>query len=211
MASNRRIGLERSKTRALLLEAAEQVMLEEGYAAVSSRRIASQAGLKPQLVHYYFRTMDDLFLALLRQRLDGVHARYAEALASENPLRAIWEVCRNGEATPLINEFMGLANHRKVIAAEIARHGESTHRLQAEALSSYLKQRQLDEALPPIAATGILTAIAMFIRDQVSVGLTEGHREIEALVERWIEWIETRPRAGADPAPAGAPTEPSHS
>ena len=45
-------------------------MLEEGYAAVTSRRVAAQAGLKPQLVHYYFRTMDDLFLAAYRRRAD---------------------------------------------------------------------------------------------------------------------------------------------
>ena len=47
MASPRRIGAQDSKTRALLLEAAERLMLEEGYPAVTSRRVASKAGLKP--------------------------------------------------------------------------------------------------------------------------------------------------------------------
>ena len=42
------------------MDAAEQLLLEEGYAAVTSRRVGARAGLKPQLVHYYFRTMDDL-------------------------------------------------------------------------------------------------------------------------------------------------------
>ena len=62
MTATRRIGAEDSSTRAALLDAAQQLMLDEGYAAVTSRRVAAQAGLKPQLVHYYFRTMDDLFL-----------------------------------------------------------------------------------------------------------------------------------------------------
>jgi AcrR family transcriptional regulator len=56
MVSNRRIGAEDSKSRAALLDATERIMLEEGYAAVSSRRVAERADLKPQLVHYYFRT-----------------------------------------------------------------------------------------------------------------------------------------------------------
>ena len=64
VALARRFGLENSKTRTHLLDAAEQLMREEGYAAVTSRRVAAKAGLKPQLVHYYFRTMDDLFIAL---------------------------------------------------------------------------------------------------------------------------------------------------
>ena len=188
----------------MLLEAAQQIMLEEGYAAVSSRRVAAQAGLKPQLVHYYFRTMDDLFLALLRWRFEEVHARYAEALISGNPLRAIWEVCRNGEATPLLVEFMGLANHRKVIAAEIAKYSGRAREIQVEAIERFLEQRKLETKLPPGAAASILTAIAMYIRDQLSIGLAEGHADIEALVEHWIDWIEGLPTAPARGAPVGA-------
>ncbi len=35
------------RTRSLLLDAAEALMIEEGYVAVTSRRVAEQAGLKP--------------------------------------------------------------------------------------------------------------------------------------------------------------------
>ena len=38
-------------------------MIDEGYAAVSTRRVAAKAGLTPPLVHYYFPTTDDLLLA----------------------------------------------------------------------------------------------------------------------------------------------------
>ena len=68
MTATRRLGASDSDTRARLLDAAEQLMLREGYAAVSSRRVAAEAGIKPQLVHYYFRTMDDLFLETYRRR-----------------------------------------------------------------------------------------------------------------------------------------------
>ncbi|HEY6427499.1 MAG TPA: helix-turn-helix domain-containing protein, partial [Acidimicrobiales bacterium] len=82
MTTNRRIGAETSKTRTVLLDAAEKLMLEEGYAAVTSRRVAAAAGLKPQLVHYYFRTMDDLFLALFRRRAEQGLERQARAFDS---------------------------------------------------------------------------------------------------------------------------------
>src|SRR5690606_21688674 len=65
-SSSRRIGAPDSKTRTRLLDAAERLLLREGYASVTSRRVAAEAGLKPQLVHYYFRTMDDLFLEVFR-------------------------------------------------------------------------------------------------------------------------------------------------
>ena len=55
-----------SATRQALIQANAQIMLEEGYAAATSRRVAAKAGVKPALVHYYFPSMDDLFLAVLR-------------------------------------------------------------------------------------------------------------------------------------------------
>ena len=61
----KREKVERSTSpRAAILDATESIMLEEGYAAVSSRKVASRAGLTSQLLHYYFRTMDDLFIAV---------------------------------------------------------------------------------------------------------------------------------------------------
>ena len=90
MASARRIGAPDAKNRGVLLDAAEQLLLEEGYAAVTSRRVAEKAGLKPQLVHYYFRTMEDLFLAVFRRRAEEGLEVLATALASPQPLWALW-------------------------------------------------------------------------------------------------------------------------
>lgn len=200
MASNRRIGLEQSKTRALLLDAAEQLMREEGYAAVSSRRVATRAGLKPQLVHYYFRTMDDLFLALFRQRTEEGLARHAEALASDQPLRALWEVSRDPEGTALIMEFSALANHRKVIAAEIQHYGDRLREMQVAALSRTLQGRVDPNALPPVVAAILINSVSLFLRMEDGIGMSSGHAETEALMERWIAQLE--PAAAA--APIGA-------
>ena len=90
MASERRIGAPDAKNRTVLLDAAERLMLEEGYAAVTSRRVAEKAGLKPQLVHYYFRTMGDLYLAVFRRRAEQGLAAQAQALNSPQPLWALW-------------------------------------------------------------------------------------------------------------------------
>ena len=87
-SSPRRIGAEDSKRRAQLLEAAELLLLEEGYAAVTSRRVAAKAGLKPQLVHYYFRTMDDLFVAVF-------HAGPKKTWPGSNESSPLTDHCRH--------------------------------------------------------------------------------------------------------------------
>ena len=58
------------ETRTALLDAAQEIMLEDGYAAVTTRRIATKAGVNSALVYYYFDTMDDLFIELFRRGAD---------------------------------------------------------------------------------------------------------------------------------------------
>src|SRR5439155_16543648 len=89
MATARRTGTETSKTRATLLDVTERLMRNEGYAAVSSRRVASEAGVTGALVHYYFPTLDDLFLAVFRRGAERNLERHARALESPRPLRAL--------------------------------------------------------------------------------------------------------------------------
>ena len=60
-----------------ILDAAELIMLGDGYAAVTSRRLESETGLK---VHYHFGSIDELFIAIVRRRGERNVARLADAL-----------------------------------------------------------------------------------------------------------------------------------
>ena len=140
MTSARRIGAPDAKNRGVLLDAAEQLMLEEGYAAVTSRRVAEKAALKPQLVHYYFRTMDDLFLAAFRRRAEEGLEVQAQVLQSRQPLWALWRFSTDPAATAITMEFIALANHRKALKAEIAYYAERFREEQQKALSAVLER-----------------------------------------------------------------------
>ncbi len=71
MASVRRIGARDARNRVVLLDAAERLPADEGLTVVTSGRVADRAGLRPQLVHCYFRTVDDLYLAMFRHSPEG--------------------------------------------------------------------------------------------------------------------------------------------
>jgi TetR/AcrR family transcriptional repressor of nem operon len=138
MTSPRRIGAETSETRSTLLDSTERLMLEEGYAAVTYRRVASTAGVTAPLVQYYFPTLDDLFLALLRRRSDRNQERLKEALEAnpEAPLRVIWDYSADETSAALMVELMALGNHRKAIQAEIAEVTRRSRKMQLDALSA---------------------------------------------------------------------------
>jgi TetR/AcrR family transcriptional regulator len=186
VVSDRRFGLENSKSRSILLDAAEQLMREEGYAAVTSRRVAAKAGLKPQLVHYYFRTMDDLFLALMRRGAEHNRERLARALESSDPLGAVWELCSDTEITALTWEFMALANHRKIIRAEIARYGEEFRAIHIDMLARVLEDSGVRlEGWPLPAIVFLMEAAARILVIEKSLGMSTGHAESLDLAKRY--------------------------
>ncbi len=190
-ASSRRIGSEDSKTRAALLDAARRLMLEEGYAAVTSRRVAARAGLKPQLVHYYFRTMEDLFLTLFRQGAEANFQRHAQALASGPPLRAIWEFSQDPAGTALTLEFVALANHRKAIRAELAAYAERFRQLELDAVRAALEQSDEDpDACPPEAVLVALAGVGQFLAMEANLGMATAHDHTRAAVERLLDRLE---------------------
>jgi len=193
----RRLGAETSATRARLLDAAERLMLHEGYAAVTSRRVAARAELKPQLVHYYFRTMDDLFLALYRRRAEQGLERQARALASAQPLWALWDLSRDPRGTALTMEFTALANHRKAIQAEIAASAERYRGEQVEGLAAVFERYSSAPAgLSPLACSVLMTSVSRFlVIEEETLGMTTGHAETVALVEDFISGLEGERRA----------------
>jgi AcrR family transcriptional regulator len=66
--SGRRPGV--SGTRQAILEAAARQFAAHGYDRASLRAIAAEAGVDPALVHHYFGTKDELFLAALELPVD---------------------------------------------------------------------------------------------------------------------------------------------
>ena len=191
MTAPRRLGAEDSATRAQLLDAAQQLMLEEGYAAVTSRRVAAKAGLKPQLVHYYFRTMDDLFLALVRRGAEESLERQARALASPQPLRSLWELSTDSAGSTVVMELAALANHRKAIRGEIGEHAERYRQQQSEQLVGVLESYGINlEKYPPDAVLLLINAVARILVLERALGMTTGHEEMRALVERLLDEYE---------------------
>ena len=171
-------------------------MVEEGYAAVSSRSVAAKAGLKPALVHYYFVTTDDLFLATYRRSADRYFERLSAALTSSNPQQMMWELSLNPTRTTLAVEFMALANHRKTIRAEIAGNIERTRELHTQLLSRVPRGPVSDPKIcPPVAVSMLIAALSRALVMEDALGVSLGHAEAQAFVQWWIKRCEGQTRS----------------
>ena len=196
--------------RATLLDAAQKLMIEEGYAAVTARRVATTAHLNSALVFYYFETMDGLFIALFRRGAEDSFERLQRALTSEQPLWGFWELIHDRSGSALTMEFVALANHRKRIREEIAQYSRKFRRAQLETLSSVLASYGLDpDQWPASSVILVLSGISRFLLMEEAFDVDIGHAETIDLIEDQIRLLEGARRGVGDAAKKVVP-EPSH-
>jgi AcrR family transcriptional regulator len=198
MKSKRRTRQQPAVSRGLLLDATEKLMVAEGYAAVNTRRVASMVGVTAPLVHYYFETTERLLVAAYRRAVERADARCQQALASDRPLHALWSFYSDSGRMALGVEFMAMANHRKVIRVEIARHEDRDRRLQAKALANILANAGVSSKMcTPLSAAMLIGALGRaFVMDGV-LGVTCAHAETRAFIERLIGLLESPPSSRA--------------
>lgn len=184
---SRRMGLEGSQVRTRFIDAAEQVLRDEGHMAISARHVAACAGLKTQLLYYYFRTMDDLLLAVVRRINERRLERYEATLASPEPLRAMWDLLTDPSGAAVAAEFTSIATHREAIRAEIVESATKFRVLQSEAAARLLPATDsAGEPFPTAGVVMIAAALARMIVTEQALGLTEGHDEALKIVERFL-------------------------
>ena len=74
------------RTRQLILQSAADLVIEKGWQQVTSRQVASHAGVNQALVHYHFGSMEALLRQAVISRLEQEMAEpIAKMLASASP------------------------------------------------------------------------------------------------------------------------------
>lgn len=184
------MGTPDSATFNLLLDATERVMRDEGYAAATSRRIAQEAGLKQQLVYYYFETMDDLLLAAFKRRTSRALERIDQEIAAEKPIQTIWESWNSTVDAKLVFEFIALANHHDGIRDEVNRFTATAREKQAAAIARQLKENDVD--MGPLTADALafmLYSTALMLGREEAMGTTDGHANVRKLFAWMLDRI----------------------
>jgi AcrR family transcriptional regulator len=203
MASERRLGSTTSATRDLIIRSAVEVLQQEGAARLTAGRVAEKAGVKAHLVHYYFRTMDDLVLAVVRTHGQAGLKHSARAIASNEPLRALWDLEMAYKWSAAAVEFSAIASHNPAIQDEITRYLQEIRSIQAEAIERHFELHGFECPFPPLAIAFVMTSIARQLNRERGQGVTLGHEETIGLVTDWLASLPTAPKdkAQAKPAP----------
>lgn len=176
-----------------LLDAVEDIMLKDGYAAVSSRSVAAAVGIQAPLVHYYFPTLDDLFIAVLQRRAGRSVERMTDALASAHPLRSWWEIASEPRGASLFVELLAAANHRPLLKAEVGMIAREIRRVQVDALRTLLPEYGLDpEIYTPVLVAATMQGLAFAVVQDQTAGYDTAPDEALASMRRLVDRLERR-------------------
>jgi AcrR family transcriptional regulator len=141
-----------------VLEAAQRLLLQHGYAGLSMRELAKHSGLAKGTIYHHFQDKRDIYVCVLERDIGVVRDRIAEAAAAPGSLAE-----RLGR---VIHTYFALQRERRLVIMMAVREA-----MDMESQVCALIRRYMDELLQPIGAL-IQEAIAAREIRPVNVELT---------------------------------------
>lgn len=190
-APKRRMGSMDSAMAEAMLKATEDILRDEGYAALTSRRVSEYVGVKQRLVYYYFATMDDLIIESFRRLAIRDLERLRTSVSSDRPLHDIWDICINTADSRLVAEFMALANRNEGLREEVVKFIEESRNIQVSAIKRALDAGSGNKELKPIAIALLGTSVALALNREAAIGVTKGHQTVKRLIKQFCDSLES--------------------
>ena len=171
-----------------LLDAAERLLMTVGYAQITTRRLATEAGVNHGLVHYYFGSNDNLLVQALERFTERLIARQRDLYASDLPFVEKWRTAMRFLTNEDIGyekvwfELQALGWNDPDVRERLARVNDEWRSLLTTAFET--PHRDFGIAIPLDALVALVMTFNMGVIVERLGGIEAGHKE---LLE-WIDW-----------------------
>jgi AcrR family transcriptional regulator len=185
-----------------LLDAAERLLVGEGYSAVTTRRVASEAGLNHGLVHYYFGSMEELLVQVLERFTAQLTTRQKDMYSQNIPFIEKWRQAMayldSDQASGYQKvwfELQAMAWNRPEMRQRVATVNAKWRVVLTEAFEGAARDYGIETKEFPIS--GIVSLVATFnegiILERLN-GINEGQQDLLDMVDRWLQKLEEAKR-----------------
>ena len=189
----------RGTTAEAFLDAAERLLVEVGHAGITTRRLAAEAGANQGLVHYYFGSIDELFVQVLERFTDRLVARQREMYGSEVPFIERWRTAWRFQEEDLEAgyskiwmELQALSWSRPDLRPRVARVNAEWRAVLREAYERAAEEYGLGAGFPVEALVAMTLTFGQGFALERLEGIDEGHGELLDWIERWLVSLEER-------------------
>ena len=181
-----------------LLDAAEQLLVAEGYAAVTTRRVAQEAQVNHGLVHYYFGSMEELFIQVLERFTDRLIERQREMYERDAPFAEKWrsamaylDVDAAAGYQKVWLELQAMAWNRPQMLERVAKVNAAWRDVLTDAFAAAMKEYDVEPVGFPLPA--IVSLVMTFNQGMILerlCGITAGHDSLVQAIETWLSSLE---------------------
>jgi TetR/AcrR family transcriptional regulator len=184
-------SIARSAAEEALLDAAERLLIEIGYAGITTRRLAEEAGVNHGLVHYYFGSMENLLVRVLERFTERLTARQRALYAADIPFIEKWRramrylVGEDVEYEKIWLELQALAWNNPDLADRVASVNDEWRAVLTEAFEEPRRAYRIEMPLDALVSL-VMTFNEGVILERAQ-GITTGHRELLAWIDGWLE------------------------
>jgi AcrR family transcriptional regulator len=175
-----------------LLDAAERLLIASGYAGLTTRKVAAEAGVNHGLVHYYFGSMEELLLQVLERFTDRLIERQAEMYAADVPFLEKWRTAmrwldEDVEAgyPKVWWELQAMAWNHPEMRERLVRVDETWRSLLRTHFASALDEYGID--FPLEATVSLVITFNKGVQIEQLSGISAGHRELLSWIDGWLE------------------------
>ncbi len=183
-----------------LMDAAEQLLYEVGYAGVTTRRVAETAGVKHGLVHYYFGSMEELLTQTLERFVDQL-AELLEALYADPNLTfaekwrlgaQFWANEPTSRFPKIMLELLAMGWNMPSLQPRLVEEVHARFRTIFEKyFGQAMRDYELNEDLfPPTVIVAAVTSFQLGLIVESLSGVHHGHDELLAWIQRWLDGLE---------------------
>jgi len=199
--AQRQISDARQQATVALMDAAEGLLYEVGYAGVTTRAVAEAAGINHGLVHYYFGSMEELltqtlerFVEQLALALETLYADPNLSFAEKWRLGSQFWVDEPTSRFPkILLELLAMGWNMPTLRARLTEVHAQFRAIFEHHFGQALRDFDLDESQFPLKA--IVAAVTSFQLGLIVEGLSgveEGHQDLLDWIQQWIDALETK-------------------
>jgi AcrR family transcriptional regulator len=180
----------RPKPEEALLDAAERLLVEVGYAGITTRRLAAEAGVNHGLVHYYYGSLENLLVQVLERFTARMIERQRAMYAAEMPFIEKWRTAMrylvaDSDYQKVWWELQALAWNRPELREHVAQVDDEWRAVLTEAFAEPHERYGLE--LPLDALVSLVITFNAGVILQRLAGITTGHQELLDWIDGWIE------------------------
>lgn len=177
-------------TEQALLDAAERLLVEAGAGAVTTRRVADEAGANHGLVHYYFGSVEQLLVRVLERFTERLIERQRGMYATDALLSTKWRAAmayleEDRPYQKIWLELQALAWNRPELRGRLARVHAEWRAVLTEAFAPVREGLGIDIPLEALV-TLVYTFNEGIMLERLS-GIEDGQRELIDWIGCWLE------------------------